>query len=52
MIDLIKDNYSELERGIAAIGLSVQQISVSPMVAQKPNFYEQHEQQAIFDLRV
>ena len=52
MIDLIKENYSELEQGIAAIGLSVQQISVAPMVAQKPNFYEQHEQQAIFDLRV
>ena len=52
MIDLIKENYSELEQGIAAIGLSVQQITVAPMVAQKPNFYEQHEQQAIFDLRV
>jgi hypothetical protein len=52
MIDLIKENYSELEQGIAAIGLSVQQISVAPMVSQKPNFYEQHEQQAIFDLRV
>jgi hypothetical protein len=52
MIDLIKENYSELEQGIAAIGLYVQQISVAPMVAQKLDFYEQHEQQAIFDLRV
>ena len=52
MIDLIKENFSELEQSITAIGLSVQQISVAPMVAQKPNFYEQHEQQAIFDLRV
>jgi len=52
MIDLIKENYSELEQGITAIGLSVQQISVAQMVSHKPNFYKQHEQQAIFDLRV
>ena len=52
MIDLIKENHSELEQGVAAIGLFMQQISVAPMVALKAKIYEQHEQQAIFDLRV
>jgi len=52
MIDLIKENYSQLEQGIAAIGLTLQQISVAPMVVHKPNIFEPHEQQAIFDLRV
>jgi len=52
MINLIKENNNELEKGIAAIGLNLQQISVAPMASNKANVYGQHEQQAIFDLRV
>ena len=52
MIELIKESHNELEKGIVAIGLTLQQISVAPMVVHKPNIFEHHEQQAIFDLRV